>query len=70
MKWNEMEKSIFNAINRIITLNKDFSAPLRFARNDVWLFREFVILSWIVCHIAKFLLNSHELVILADTVGT
>ena len=34
------------------------------------LFREFVILSWIVSHITKLLLNSHELVVLADTVGT
>ena len=65
-----MEKSLFNAINRIITLNKDFSTPLRSARNDVWLFREFVILSWEVSHIAKFFLDSHELVVLADTVGT
>ena len=34
MKWNEMEKSLFHEIIRLFTLKKDFSTPLRFARND------------------------------------
>ena len=65
-----MEKSLSNANNRMITLNKDFSTPLRCARNDELLFREFVILSREVSHIAEFFLDSHELVVFADTVGT
>lgn len=41
MKWSEVEKSSFNGnnmkkvINTIKWNNKDFSTPLRFARNDI-----------------------------------
>ena len=38
---SEVEKSFINVYNRMITLNKDFSIPLRFSRNDKRLFDVF-----------------------------
>ena len=41
MKWSEVEKSSYNTnnmkkvINTIKWNNKDFSTPLRYARNDI-----------------------------------
>ena len=53
---------------QINNLNGCHSEPRK--GRGISLFRKFVILTWIVSHIAKFFLNSHELVVLADTVGT